>query len=224
MNDLEKRRALLSDPRHLEASLRDAVESDESLRAFRDELLAMDERVRRVVTRDPVPHGLADRMLLHAHHGSRSAWTLALAAGIAAVTFSVTWLERGGPDLDRAMLAHVRESVGELRDDRGVDPATLRVALAEIGVTAGELPYRVRHLGHCVVAGREGRHITLDIGGQVVSIVMLPGAASGPGPEELGAGDTVGVFTQRGGVRIGTFAPRGVAPETLKDVIAHVVA
>jgi len=72
------------------------------------------------------------------------------------------------------MLDHVRESTWELGDNPGVAPSAARAALAQVGVRLADSTYRIRHLGHCVVAGREGRHFTIDGPTGIVSFVILP--------------------------------------------------
>lgn len=222
MNDLDIRRRLLADPARLSAADRDAVAGDKALREFHDELLALDRGIGDALAAIPVPEGLPERILLGARRrDGRRTW-LALAAAVAGLAFAVALqVDLRGPAPELAMMEHVETSFGELRDDRGVSAEALRTSLAAYGVQLGDLPYRVRHLGHCVIKGREGRHFTLDGPQGVVSIVMLPDDGR-PVPRVLRQGDLNGVFARRGSVLVGAFGTADAA--ALERVLNGVVA
>ena len=222
MNEIDVRRRMLADPAHLGDADREAIAGDKVLREFHDELLAVDRRIGDAWLAIPVPEGLPDRLLLGQGRRRGTRWTLALAAGAAAVAFGLaTQFGSPGPAPAVAMMQHVETSLGELRDDRGVSPEALRASLATFGVAMGEVPYRIRHLGHCVIRGHEGRHFTLDGPRGVVSIVMLPddGAAV---PAELTEGGLRGVFERRGSVVVGAFGTAEAAD--LQQLLQRVVS
>jgi Protein of unknown function (DUF3379) len=225
MNPLEARRRLLADPRHVCAELQSALEGSPGLADFREELLALDDEMRSVLTHAPVPDGLAERLVLHARYGHRSRWALALAAGLVALAVAVPWyrIETDAP-LETAMMDHVVQGVDELRDDRGVEPAVLRASVAGIGVRVRDAGYRVRHLGHCVVAGREGRHFTIDGPHGVVSFLVLPAKGDAGRAESVQRGGTLGVFTRRDGLLIGVFGETSMRRADLEKIMEEVLA
>lgn len=223
MNDLDARRLLLADPRHLSPELREAIEARPQLAEFRDELLRLDERMRIAATAAPVPDGLADRLVLGARYGARPGVKLAIAAAIVSLAIAIPWHAAREQSFEVAMMDHVRESTVELRDDSGIEPAVLRTSLQGIGVGLRDTPYRVRHLGHCIVAGIQGRHFTVDGPGGVVSFVLLP-VQSRSVPDSMEHGDTLGVFEQRGSILIGAFGASGFDERTLRELMQRMFA
>lgn len=226
MNDLDARRLLLADPRHLSAELREAIERQPALAEFRDELLRLDERVRVAATAAPVPDGLADRLVLRARYGKPPILRLAIAAAVATLAIAIpwhAWRQSRDATFEVAMMDHVRESVSELKDDSGVEEGVLRTSLADIGVRMREAPFRIRHLGYCIVAGRQGRHFTVDGPGGVVSFVLLP-AQAGSAPATLVNGDTLGVYEQHGSVLIGAFGNGSVDRGVLERLVQRMFA
>lgn len=223
MNELEARRQLLADPRHLSPELRDTIAGLPALDDFRRDLLDLDERVHTALTEPALPHGLADRMVLRARYGGTPRVRLAIAAALAAAAIMIPW-HFVQPDSDElAMLDHVRESTWELGDDPGVSQGVVRASLNELGVRLADTTFRVRHLGRCVVAGREGRHFTIDGPQGIVSFVILPGSREPVVTDSLRKGDTVAVYEQRGDVLLGAFASssmeRGALRKLMKGVL-----
>jgi len=226
MNELEARRRLLADPRRLAPDLQQEVDATPRVAAFRDELLRTDDEMHRVLTRADVPEGLADRIVLRARYRERSRWGLALAASVVALAVAAPWYF-GTPDpvLERAMFEHVVEQVDELRDDPGIEPAVLRASVAVLGVDVRDAGYRIRHLANCVIAGREGRHFTVDGPHGVISFVVLPGGERGGAASlAMEKGATRGLFMKRAGTTIGVFAQGGAAPGELEKVMHQVFA
>lgn len=224
MNDLEAWRSLLADPRRVGESLRERLDGDPKLADLRAELLAMDAEVRSVLTRPPVPEGLADRLVLGARYTERSRWRLGLAAAVAAAAIAAPilfGLEQHGAE--NAMIAHVNAEEAEWRDDRGVQADVLRASVAALGVEVRDAGYRIRHLANCVIDGREGRHFTVDGPGGVVTFVVLPGA-KGSSPVLLERSGTRALFMKRAGNTIGVFARHGVDRFALERLLHQVFA
>ncbi|HSN19719.1 MAG TPA: DUF3379 family protein [Usitatibacter sp.] len=216
MNEIEARRALLSDPRRLAPELAEAIARDARLAAVREELLRADDDMKRALTAAPVPEGLAERIVLRARYGAGSRWGLALAAAAAALAIALpSYLDRFHRARaleiarDEAMLRHVAESTGELEDDGHVEPAAFRASVARLGVPLRLPGYRVRHLANCVIAGVESRHFVIDGPRGPVSYVILPGALGDAAMRTLEWDGMRGVFTQRAGATIGAFATAG---------------
>jgi len=226
MNELEARRRLLADPRRLSPELQAQVESSPRLAAFRDELLRVDDEMHRALTRAEVPGGLADRIVLRARYRERSRWGLALAASVVALAIAAPWyFGAHEPALERAMIEHVVEQVDELRDDTGIEPAVLRASVAVLGVQVHSAGYHIRHLANCVVAGREGRHFTVDGPHGVVSFLVLPGEdRDGDSLLAMDKGGTRGVFMKRAGMTIGVFAQGDARRGELEKVMHEVFA
>jgi Protein of unknown function (DUF3379) len=224
MNDIDARRQLLADPRRISPQLQAQVDSAPALAALRDELLRTDDEMRRELTRPEVPEGLADRIVLRARYGDRSRRGLALAASVVAFGVAISgYFVSRGPALERAMIEHVAEEVDELRDNPGIEPAVLRASVATLGVEVRDAGYRIRHLANCIVAGREGRHFTIDGPHGVVSFVILPGVSRG-GPESMQVGSTQGRFLKRAGATIGVFAQGDASPAELETLMRRVFA
>lgn len=224
MNDLEARRALLADPRRVSAELQERLDADPRLAAFRDELLRLDDALHGALTQAAVPEGLADRLVLHSRFRDRSRWGLALAAAIVALAVAVpAFLGGDRHALEHAMIAHVIAERGELEDDRGVEERVLREAVAVLGVNVNAGAYRVRHLANCVVAGREGRHFTVDGPRGVVTFIVLPGG-EGEEPVLLQKDGTRALFLRRAGNTVGVMvqydAGRGELERLAREVVA----
>ena len=224
MNELEARRRLLADPRRLPRDLQAEVDSSPRLAGFREELLRADDETHRALTRAEIPEGLADRIILRARYRERSRWGLALAASIVALAVVAPWhFGAREPILERAMIEHVVEQVDELQDNAGIEPAVLRTSLAVVGVDVRDAGYRIRHLANCVVAGREGRHFTVDGPYGVVSFLVLPGEdREGATLLAMEKGGTRGLFMKRAGMTIGVFAQGGVERAELEKVMHEV--
>jgi len=223
MNELEARRLLLADPRHLSDELRDAIAREPALGEFRDELLALDARAHAALTEAPLPHGLADRLVLRARFGGSPPIRLAIAAAVAAAAIMLPWHFIESPSDELAMLDHVRESTWELGDNPGVAPAAARAALAQVGVRLADSTYRIRHLGHCVVAGRESRHFTIDGPTGIVSFVILPASKQPLAADSLRKDNLVAVYEQRGGVLLGAFSGSGMDGAALRQLMKGVI-
>ena len=123
------------------------------------------------------------------------------------------------------MFEHVVEQVDELRDDSGIEPAVLRESVSVLGVQVRDAGYHIRHLANCVVAGREGRHFTIDGPHGVVSFLVLPGTDR----EDASAlvmekGGTRGVFMKRAGMTIGVFAQGAPDRGELEKMMQRVFA
>ncbi len=223
MNELEARRHLLADPRDLSPELRDTIARQPALDDFRGDLLDLDERVHAALTEPALPHGLADRMVLRARYGGAPRVRLAIAAAIAAAAIMIPWHFVQPYSDELAMMDHVREGIEELRDDRGVSRGIVRASLGELGVGIADSTYRVRHLGRCVVAGREGRHFTIDGPQGIVSFVILPASRESAVTESLRKGDTVAVYEQRGDVLLGAFASSSMERAALRKLMKDVL-
>jgi len=225
MNELELQRRLTADPRRLSGEDQAAVEASPRLAALRERLVRVDEEMYRILTEPNVPEGLADRIVLRARYGARARWRFALAASLLAfgVAIGVALREEPEPRLEAAMIDHVVEQVGELRDDSGIEPAVLRASVAALGVDVRDPGYRIRHLANCVIDGREGRHFIIDTPHGVVSFVVLPGTDAGEAPVLLQRGRTHGYFMKRAGNTVGVFADAG-SREVLEAMAQHVFA
>jgi len=224
MTELEARRLLLADPRHLTPELREAIAHNPALALIRDELLELDDRVRHELTSAPLPDPLADRMVLGARYGRAPRMRLAIAAAVAALAVALPWsLMQTSGDED-AMIDHVRESIWELRDNPGVPSGVVRASLAELGVGFADSAVRIRHLGRCVVAGRQGRHFTIDGPQGVISFVVLPAKEGIVVADSVHKGDTLGVFERRGGVLVGAFGSSAMEPAELRKLLERVLA
>lgn len=226
MNELEARRRLLADPRQVPPELETALSQSPALRDFRAELLRRDAQLQHALTRPEVPAGLADRIVLRARYRERSRWALALAASVAAlgiaiaIAFAPTL--RDAP-LETAMLSHVATEVDELQDNAGVAPAVLRASVRTLGVEVRDAGYRVRHLANCVIAGREGRHFTVDGPHGVVSFVVLPSSGEGSGKASLLQRQAMkGFFMPIGGMTLGVVAEGDVDRAQLEQLARQV--
>lgn len=229
MTEFEARRELLADPRRISPELAQAIAADPRLAALREELLATDDEMHRILTEAPVPEGLADRIVLRSRYASRSRWGLALAAAVAALAIGVPSYLRirtydGELARDRAMIEHVAQNEGEVEDDARIEPAAFRASLARIGVAVPAPRWRVRHLANCVIAGIESRHFVVEGPGGPISYVILPGA-KGAGAERVLERDGLhGLFVQRAGATIGVFAEGSATREQLERWMHDVLA
>lgn len=230
MSEFEARRELFTDPRHISPALAEEIAADPHLAALREELLAADREMHRVLTAPPVPEGLAERIVLRSRYASRSRWGLALAATVAALAVGVpSYLRIQAYDAelarDRAMIDHVAQSTGELEDDGRIEPAAFHASLEKLGVPVRTPGFRVRHLGNCVIAGIESRHFVVEGPTGPVTYVVLPGAGSSSSAERMIERDGMhGLFVQRAGATIGVFAQGTPTREQLERWMRDVLA
>lgn len=228
MTELEARRQLTADPRHLTPELAATVEADPRLAALRDELLRQDAALHAALTDAPVPEGLADRLVLHARYRSRSRWGLALAAALAVIAVGVPGYfgmqERAEATREAAIMAHVAEGADELADNGNVAPAEFRAAVEKIGLPVGNAGYRVRHLAYCVIAGIESRHFVLQGPAGAISYVILPGARGRDGERVLEQGAMRGLFTRHGDFTIAVLGADNVDRAELERMMRAVVS
>ena len=228
MTELEARRQLLADPRHLTPELVAAVETDPRLAALRDDLLRHDAAMQAALTEAPVPEGLADRLVLAARYGRRSRWGLALAAAAAVLVVGIPGyfgvLEQAEAARDEAMIAHVVEQPYELADNRDISPAVLRKSVSALGLAVRDPGLRVRHVANCVIAGIESRHFVLEGPHGAISYVILPGARGPESERMLQRGTVRGLFAQRDGFTVGVFGEGAVDRAELERMMNSVVS
>ena len=228
MTELEARRLLLADPRHMNPELAAAVESDPRLAALRDDLLRHDAAMQGVLTEAPVPEGLADRLVLAARYGHRKRWSLALAAAAAFLAVGVPGylgvVGQAEAARDEAMIAHVVEQPSEMHDDRDIAPAVLRRSVGTLGLAVRDPGYRVRHVANCVIAGIESRHFVLEGPHGAISYVILPGARGPESERVLQRGTVRGLFAQRDGFTVGVFGEGPVDRAELERMMQAVVS
>jgi hypothetical protein len=228
MTELEARRQLTADPRHLSTELAVAIEADPRLAQLRAELLGHDAAMQAALTETPVPEGLADRLVLHARFGSRKRWGLALAAAVAVLVVGIPgyfgMVESAEAARDQAIMEHVVESTGELQDNGNVAPAVFHASVANLGLQVSNAGFRVRHLGRCVIAGIESRHFVLEGPNGAISYVILPGAKGGLTEHEIEQGGMRGLFTRRDGFTIGVLGAAGTKRAELERMMRAVVS
>lgn len=225
MNELDARRRLLSDPHDVGEGLEEFLRARPALRATRDELLALDERLRHEITRSHVPDGLADRLILHARYPRRRPWALGIAASFLAIALTTRLVtEVEPPALEDAMIAHVVAGTDELLDDAGIKPAVLQAAVSELGVRVRDTDFGFRHLARCVVAGREGRHFTVNGPNGTVTFLVVPGRGRGEGPFLAESRGTRALFMQRAGNTVGVFADARTSRAELERLFDAVIA
>jgi len=222
MTELEARRLLMADPRRPSPELREEIARHPALAEFHEQLLDLDRRTHAALTEAPLPHGLADRMVLGARYRPVSKARLAIAAAIAAAAIMIPWHFAGPASDEFAMMDHVRDSRWELGDNPGVSQGIARASLAELGVGLAKSSYRIRHLGHCIVAGRQGRHFTIDSPQGVISFVVLPASTGSLAKDSLREGDTVGVFEKRGDILLGAFGNSAMEGAALRRLMKGV--
>jgi hypothetical protein len=73
-----------------------------------------------------------------------------------------------------------------------------------------------------VVAGREGRHFTIDSPQGVISFVVLPASTDSLAKDSLREGDTVGVFEKRGDILLGAFGSSAMEGAALRRLMKGV--
>jgi hypothetical protein len=228
MTELEARRHLLADPRHVSPELAAAVEAEPRLVQLRDDLLRHDAAMQAALTAQPVPEGLADRLVLAARYGRRSRWGLALAATAAVLVVGVPGyfgvVEQAEAARDEAMIAHVVEQTGEMHDDGDISPAVFRRSVSALGLPVRDAGYHVRHVANCVIAGIESRHFVLEGPHGAISYVILPGARGPESERVLQRGTVRGLFAQRDGFTVGVFGEGPVDRAELERMMQAVVS
>lgn len=173
---LDFRREKLTDPKRLSAAARTHARECSACREF---ARGIDSHAAQVDTAlaVPVPEGLADRVLLRVHHGSRRPWTLwALAAS---VVFSLglgveQWQPRQTPDAARVAIEHVLHEPEAFTDARLADPAQFRFVLANFGGEMHAPLGTVRYMKLCPVAQGTAWHVVLDTEHGEVTLLLIP--------------------------------------------------
>jgi hypothetical protein len=228
MTELEVRRQLTADPRHLSPEVEAAVAADPRLAQLHADLLRHDSAMQAVLTEAPVPEGLADRLVLRARYGSRSRWSLALAAAAALLVVGIPGyfgvVEQAEARRDEAMITHVVQETGELKEDRNIAPAVFQQRVSALGLPVQSGGFRVRHIANCVIAGIQSRHFVLEGPSGPISYVILPGARGLKGDRMLEQGAMRGLFTQRDGFTVGVFGESNVDRAELERMMHAVLS
>ena len=175
MNNMELRRLLLADPRHLVADAESQVRADPVLSALRASLLSTDNALADALGDITPPKGLADRIILRARHRRDARWGFALAASVLLAASVAFYTTANRPEaIAVAMIDHVIESPEELADDGRISGADARASLQRIGVSFRDAGYQIRHISECVVAGRTGRHLVINTPEGLATLLVLP--------------------------------------------------
>ncbi len=220
MNNIDARRQLLADPRHLAPELDALVRTDPKLAALRASLLSCDNAIAETLGAIAPPKGLADRIILRSRYRHGARWGLALAASVvlaAAVTFGVL---PGRPEaVAVAMIDHVIESPEELADDGRVSNGDARASLQRIGVSLRDSGYSIRHIGECVIAGRVGRHLVVNTAEGLVTLLVLPVSHGELArPRTLSKGNFIAVVLPQSNVAVAAVGPRAMASPRLESL------
>jgi hypothetical protein len=219
MNQLEARRRLYADPRHLNAELEALLKNDHQLAALRERLLALDNKIADILGETAPPKGLAERVILRARYRRGPLWIAGLAASLALVA-TLLWMQtpietRPGPIVE-AMVDHVIDEPDELADAGNISAENVTASLARIGVTFRDAGYRVRHLAECVVSGRVGRHLVMSTPQGLASFIILPLQAGEMARRStIDKGSFHAVAIPQRGTAIGAIASQGVQAKQL---------
>ena len=218
MNEIDARRQLLADPRHLDPELDALVRADPKLAAFRASLLSCDNAIAETLSAVTPPKGLADRIILRSRYRHGARWGLALAASVVLAVVITFGVVPGRPEtVAVAMIDHVIESPEELADDGRVSTGDARASLQRIGVSLRDSGYVIRHIGECVIAGRTGRHLVVNTAEGLVTLLVLPVS---PGelarPRTLNKGNFVAVVLPQSNVAVAAVGPAQMAPPRLE--------
>ena len=220
MNEIDARRQLLAEPRHLYPTLEAQVHADPKLAAFRASLLSFDNAIAETLGKIVPPKGLADRIILQSRHQQRARWSMALAASVVVTAVVAFSLAPGRPDaLTVAMIDHVIESPDELADNGHVSTEQARASLQRIGVSLRDSGYRIRHIGECVIAGRVGRHLVVNTPTGLATLLVLPAELREFSRQRsLSKGNFVAVVIPQSKLAIAAVGAAGMAPQQLESL------
>ena len=220
MNEIDARRQLLADPRHLDPTLEARVHADPKLAAFRASLLSCDNAIAETLGKIVPPKGLADRIILRARHQHGARWSIVLAASVALAAVITFSMAPGRPDpITVAMIDHVIESPDELADNGNVSTEQARASLQRIGVSLRDSGYRIRHIGECVIAGRVGRHLVVNTSVGLATLLILPAERREFSRQRsLSKGNFIAVVMPQSKLAIAAVGSAAMAPQQLESL------
>ena len=176
MNCLDLRRAVLINPRCLDAAALAHAETCDVCGVFLAEALALEDRLDDAL-RVPVPHGLKERALRHAVEAPRFSRRYALAAGfVLALGAGTAILWRRNDPLALAGIDFVVfEEAQAILDAKPADPAELRRAAVEVGIKLPGQLGELRYIGTCPFGGATAHHAVLKTAYGKATLLLLPG-------------------------------------------------
>ncbi|MEW6688493.1 MAG: DUF3379 family protein [Pseudomonadota bacterium] len=175
MSCLEFRRAVMVDPRRLDAEARAHAECCASCRELLAHSLGLEDRMAEAL-KVPVPEGLAERVLGRMTVPRRGAGWLALAASIVvaiAVAAVIAWphndpLARAGIDFV------LYEEAQAILDAKPADRAVLQRVATGLGIALPGQIGEIRYVGTCPFAGGTAHHVVVKTPLGKATLLLLP--------------------------------------------------
>jgi hypothetical protein len=177
MNCLELRRDKLADPRRLSPESEAHGKSCPACAAFAREVDESESALDRALMA-PVPEGLAERVLLHAHRPRRG-WRLwALAASmllaVALGFLAVRETPRSDDEYARIAIEHVvmePEAHSVIRD---ADPEAFRRVVQNLGGAVKDMPGTIRYMRLCPYGEGFAWHIVFETAEGLATLFLVP--------------------------------------------------
>ena len=176
MNCLELRRAVLIDPRRLDAPALAHARTCDLCGVFLAEALALEDRLDDAL-RVAVPPGLKQRAMKHVLEAPRNSRRYAIAAGIALALgagTAVLW-RRNDPLALAGIDFVVFEEAQAILDAKPADLADLRRAAVEVGIKLPGQLGEMRYVGTCPFGGATAHHVVLKTVHGKATLLILPG-------------------------------------------------
>jgi hypothetical protein len=178
MNCLDFRRHKLADPRRLPADAQAHLRACPTCAAFSCEVDEAEAALERSLA-VPVPEGLAERAILHAHAPRRAwrRWALAAAVLLAMAIGALRFLwQPAQPNVDAPLaIEHVVMEPESFTTVRNADAQRFRAVVQEFGGTLQELPGTIRYIRLCPVEGGYGWHIVFETPQGLATLLLVPG-------------------------------------------------
>lgn len=178
MDDLEFRRRILSDPKHRDPEMYDAIASSDINRKFADDVLGLDAKITQAM-RVEVPDGLADRILF-SHNSATDTKVrprfMRRAMAMAASVAFIVGLAVGQINWGHLLITPVQASMADMavqhvQQEEGFvstldEAATSRQINAKMQPFAynlnGTFPYHVYYLNHCGFGPASAMHMVFQ--------------------------------------------------------------
>jgi hypothetical protein len=175
VNCLEFRRAVLADPRRVDAQAMQHAEQCAGCMEFLSHGLESEARLA-LALRIAVPEGLRARLLERTAAARRPVRWLALAASLlvaAAIAFFI-----GSPKPDPLALAGIDfvvfEEAQAIADAKPADPQVLAAVAREMGVSLPEQLGEVHYVGTCPFGGATAHHVLVKSPHGKVTLLLIP--------------------------------------------------
>ncbi|WP_448247388.1 DUF3379 family protein [Thalassotalea agariperforans] len=184
MDDLQFRRSLYADPKHIDADMQQAINNDAQKQKFANELNKLEQDITSALSVD-VPEGLADKLILrqtmasHRQQKRKSRIQLALAASVVfaiGLTMNFFQFSSAYNSLSDHALAHVYHEEGRFQNiaNSQLTLASLNQKMSTFGGQFNQLIGDIIAADYCRFDGIKSLHLVFKGEHSPITVFVIP--------------------------------------------------